>query len=224
MLSDVAGNGDGSGDGERLCMVCAKTLGVGGVGVTVVADGGPPATLCASDAVAVRIEELQYTLGEGPAIDAQAGGRAIAEPDLASPRRVRWPLLAGPAVEAGAGALFAFPLRTGAVRLGALTLHQPRPGPLSDVQHSDAIAVADMVLHLVVARQADAPLGTLAADLAPLGSHRAEVHQASGMVSVQLSVSVAEALVRLRARAFREGRPLEAVAADVVARRARFER
>jgi len=42
------------------------------------------------------------------------------------------------------------------------------------------------------------------------------------MISVQLSVSVAEALVRLRARAFRDGRPLADLAADVVARRIRF--
>ena len=44
------------------------------------------------------------------------------------------------------------------------------------------------------------------------------------MVSVQLSVSVAEALVRLRARAFREGTAARAdVAADIVARRVRFD-
>jgi hypothetical protein len=60
-------------------------------------------------------------------------------------------------------------------------------------------------------------------ELESLGAERAEGHQAAGMVSVQLSVSVAEALVRLRARAFSEGRPLEALAADVVGRRVRFE-
>ena len=213
---------DGSA-GEGLCTACADALGVGGAGVTVVAEEGPPATLCASDAVSMRIEELQYTLGEGPGIDAQALGRPVHEPDLGVPRRVRWPLLAGPAVEAGAAAVFAFPLRTGGVRLGALTLHQPQPGPLSDSQHADALAMADAMLHIVVARQAEAPPGALADGLETLGAHRAEVHQATGMVSVQLSVGVAEALVRLRARAFRDGRPLADVAADVVGRRMRFE-
>ena len=54
-------------------------------------------------------------------------------------------------------------------------------------------------------------------------TYRAEVHQASGMISVQLNVSLAEALVRLRAHAYAQERPIAEVAADVVARRLRFE-
>ena len=42
------------------------------------------------------------------------------------------------------------------------------------------------------------------------------------MVSVQLGVSVTEALIRLRAYAFSHDRPLRDVAEDVVARRLRF--
>ena len=42
------------------------------------------------------------------------------------------------------------------------------------------------------------------------------------MISAQLGVSLAEALVRLRARAFAEDRLVAEVAADVVARRLRF--
>jgi len=49
------------------------------------------------------------------------------------------------------------------------------------------------------------------------------VHQATGMISVQLEVSLAEALVRLRAHAYANDRPLNEVAADVVARRLRLE-
>jgi hypothetical protein len=111
----------------------------------------------------------------------------------------------------------------GAVRLGALTLHQLRPGGLSDIQYADAQLMADVVFQVVIAHQAEAPLGTLAVELEALNGDRAEVHQAAGMVSVQLSVGVAEALVRLRGRAFQEGRPLAAVAGDVVARRTRFD-
>jgi hypothetical protein len=132
-------------------------------------------------------------------------------------------VLAAPAVAAGAAALFAFPLRVGGVRLGALTLYQPRSGRLTDAQHADALTMADIVLQSVLALQAEASPGALAIELEALNGGRAEVHQATGMVSVQLSVDVAEALARLRARAFREGRPLAAVAADIVARRDRFD-
>lgn len=108
------------------------------------------------------------------------------------------------------------------MRLGALTLHQTRAGGLSDAQHADALTLADLVMQVVVARQAGADPGALAEGLEPLATGRAEIHQAAGMISVQLSVSVADALVRLRARAFRDGRPLADLAADVVARRIRF--
>ncbi len=43
------------------------------------------------------------------------------------------------------------------------------------------------------------------------------------MISAQLEVSLAEAPVRLRADAYGDDRPIAEVAADVVARRLRFE-
>ena len=89
-------------------------------------------------------------------------------------------------------------------------------------QHLDALVMAEVTVNSVLAMQAGAPAGTLGADLEMLAIHRAEVHQASGMVSAQLGVGVAEALVRLRAHAYAEGRPLADVAADVVTRRLRL--
>lgn len=53
--------------------------------------------------------------------------------------------------------------------------------------------------------------------------HRAAVHQATGMVSVQLDVSMEIALLRLRAHAYASERALGDVAQDVVARRLRFD-
>ncbi|WP_341533603.1 ANTAR domain-containing protein [Streptomyces cinnamoneus] len=55
-----------------------------------------------------------------------------------------------------------------------------------------------------------------------LGTYRAEIDQASGMLTVQLGVGIEEAFVRLRAYAYAQGRRLADVAADVVARRLRF--
>ena len=55
-----------------------------------------------------------------------------------------------------------------------------------------------------------------------LSSDRAEVHQATGMILVQLGVPAQEAFVRLRGYAFAARRPLAEVARDVVARRLVF--
>lgn len=206
---------------RQLCDVSAEVLAVAGAGIMV--EGAAHRTpLCASDTVATRIEDLCFTLGEGPGVDAHQSGGPVAEPDLARPRQARWPSFTPLAVDAGVGAIFSFPLRLGGVHLGALTLYQARPGALSDDQHADATIMATVVLETLLAHQAEAPPGALATELEPLSGAWAEVHQASGMVSVQLGVSVVDALVRLRAHAYAAEWSLLEVARDVVAGRLRL--
>jgi hypothetical protein len=55
-----------------------------------------------------------------------------------------------------------------------------------------------------------------------LRRHRAEIDQATGMVSVQLGVAIGEAFVRLRACAYAQDRRLSDVVRDIVARRVRL--
>jgi hypothetical protein len=57
-----------------------------------------------------------------------------------------------------------------------------------------------------------------------LALHRAEIDQATGMLTVQLDVPAAEAFVRLRAYAYAKDRRLADVAGDIVARRLRLPR
>ena len=206
-----------------LCSFAAAVIGVTGAGVMV--EGGEQrAPLCSSGAAAATILDLCFTLGEGPGIDAHRSGGPVAEPDLAAPRRARWPSFAPPALAAGVAAVFSFPLRAGGAHLGALTLHEDRPGRLYDDQHADALVTAWIVMTAILALQADAPPGALARELATLSDSRAEVHQACGMVSAQLEISLTEAAVRLRAHAYAEDRPLAEVAREVVARRLRIGR
>ena len=54
-------------------------------------------------------------------------------------------------------------------------------------------------------------------------AHRAVVHQATGMVSAQLDVRLADALARMRSLAFAGGRSIYEIAGDVVARRLKVE-
>ncbi|MEQ8833970.1 MAG: GAF and ANTAR domain-containing protein [Miltoncostaeaceae bacterium] len=218
----IAAAANGEHPVEDLCRACAQILSVAGASV-VVMSGGVRGLGGSSDPVSARIEELQETLGEGPSVDAHQTGHAVSEPDLATPRRPRWAAFAPAALAAGAGALFSVPLRIGGVRLGALTLYRPMPGELSAGQHLNAQALANMVANIILSMQAEASAGSLSPDLDGLVGHRSEVHQASGMVSVQLGVGVGEALVRLRAHAYATDRPLAEVAADVVARRLRFD-
>jgi hypothetical protein len=180
-------------------------------------------SVCTTDDVSARIEQLQYELGEGPCVDAYRHDRPVLEPDLVAPATARWLVFAGLAVDAGAHAVFGFPLHVGSVRLGALNLYRDRPGPLGDDEHANAFVMADIAAQAVLVLQAEAPLGTLAAELEAGADFQFVVHQAAGMVAAQLGVSVAQALVRLRAHAFGRNRPLSDVARDVVTRTLRFD-
>ena len=194
-----------------------------GAGIMLMWGDVPRGSVCTTDEVSALIEQLQYDLGEGPCVDAHQLERPVLEPDLADPTDPRWLAFAGPALDAGVRAVFGFPLRIGAVRLGALNLYRDRPGPLDGEQHADALVMADVAAEAVLLLQAEAPVGEIAAELDAGGDFQYVVHQAAGMVSVQLDVTVGQALIRLRAYAFGNDRPLRQVARDVVSRTLRFD-
>ena len=207
---------------RRMCEVCAESTGTSGAGIMLMAGDVPRGSVCTTDPVSALIEQLQYDLGEGPCIDAHQLDIPVAEPDLARPAIPRWGAFSGPVLAAGARAVFGFPLRVGAVRLGAMNLYAEHPGALTDDQHADALIMADVAAQAVLMLQADAPAETVAHELAANADFRYVVHQAAGMVAAQLDTSVGEALVRLRAYAFGNDRNLTEVATDVVSRVLRF--
>ena len=206
----------------RLCGVCAGIVGVNGAGVMLMSGDIPRGSLCTTDEVSQLIEELQYTLGEGPCVDAYLQDKVVAEPDLADPVTRRWPAFTPPALQAGVRAIFGFPLRVGTVHLGALNLYRDLPGPLTGDQHADALVVADVAARWVLEAQAGAPVDMVAEELEVSADFHFAVHNAAGIVSVQEGISVTEALIRLRAFAFSSDRLLADVAQDVISRRLRL--
>jgi hypothetical protein len=222
ILSRLVGVAAPALDGKRLCEVSAEVVGMSGAGIMLMDEDGLQGSLCATNPVSELIAQLQYTLGEGPGHDAYRQARPVLEPDLADPQIQRWVAFSGPALEAGVRAVFGFPLHVGGIGLGTLDLYCDRPGTLTADQHADALVMAEVAAETVLGLQAHAPIGRLAAELETGSDFRYVVHQACGMVSVQLGVSVAQALVRLRAYAFANDRALDDVAQDVVARELRF--
>jgi hypothetical protein len=203
---------DDTGLPAGLTTACVRALPVSGVGMALMTDEGPAGIIAATDGAAMELEELQFTLGEGPCVDASQTGRPVLQPDLARTAPLRWPAFAGGALEAGVRAVFAFPLRVGAIRVGVLDLYRDRAGPLSGDELTEALSFADAATLVLLHAQAGAPV----TGAVPVLDERAEVHQATGVASVQAGVGLAEALVLLRARAFAEGRPLRDLARDVL--------
>jgi hypothetical protein len=223
ILAQLVGDTAPGLETKRICQVCAEVTDMSGAAIMLMSGDVPRGSLCTTDTVSALLEQLQYGLGEGPGVDAFLQDRPVLEPDLVHPASPRWLAFGGAAVQAGARAVFGFPLQVGAVRLGALNLYRDQPGSLTDDQHADALVLADVAARAVLVLQANAPPGDLAAELEAGADFHYAVHQASGMVAAQLEVSVGQALIRLRAYAFANDRPLAAVADDVVGRSLRFD-
>lgn len=214
---------EGEASVKRVCEVSAKVTGASGSGIMFMAGDIARGSLYATDAVSATIEDLQFSLGEGPCVDAYNQQRPVSEPDLIDSSVGRWPAFTGRAIDAGARSVFSFPLQVDMVRLGALDLYRTTPGPLTQDQHADALAMANIATRAVLALQAEAPPGQLATTLEAGADLQPQVHQATGMVAAQLGVTVGQALMCLRANAFGTDHPLEQVATDVIARTLRFD-
>src|SRR5580704_3904679 len=118
--------------------------------------------------------------------------------------------------------MFALPLQAGAIRVGVLSLYRSLPGSLTPAELGDVLTFADIALQMVLDAAAGISNSPAYQPLDGLSDSRAEVYQAIGMISVQLGVSLEEAFVRLRARAFADGAALADIAGDVVSRVLRF--
>jgi len=223
ILAELSVTGADPLSSARLCQVAPDIVGVDGAGVMLMSGDIPRGSLCTTDDVSHLIEDLQYTLGEGPCVDAYQGDRVVAEPHLAEPAVPRWSAFSPPALAAGVGAVFGFPLRVGTVRLGALNLYRRVPGSLSDDQHADALVLADVMARWVLEAQAGAAPDDVAQALEVSADFHFSVHNAAGVISAQLGISVTEALIRLRAYAFGHDLPLADVAEDILSRRLRIE-
>ncbi|MEU7872454.1 GAF and ANTAR domain-containing protein [Dactylosporangium sp. NPDC049140] len=209
---------------ERICIDTTRALSASGAGVSVITGGGVHGMAVSSDADAARIEELQFTFGEGPCIDAFATGRPVLVSDLAALATNRWPVYTPAVHHLGVRAVFAFPLQVGAARLGVLDVFRDRPGPLSRAELGQAFLLAEQaVLALLDGQERAGTRPQATPEWSEAFERRAELFQAQGMVMVMLGISLADALMRIRAHAFATNRPLREVAEDIVARRLRFD-
>lgn len=205
-----------------LCTSCAQALPMTGVAMVLQSSAGLDRVVAATSGLAVTVEELQFEFGQGPGVDALRQDGPVLRSDLRL-AMAQWPVFGPAAAAAGVGATFAFPLQVGGIRLGVLDLYRDVPGGLLDGVLSEALAYAAaataVLLHLQALTRASS---TLHPQLTGFAADRAEIHQATGMISAQAGVTLVDALLLLRARAFSSDRTMLAVSRDVLDRRLRF--
>lgn len=212
---------------ERLCAACVRLLQVAG-GSLSLAGGAKRSlvTLCASDDIAARLAEIQYTLGEGPCHYAAEMRAPVSAVDLtAGPDTRRWPVFASHAVDAGAGSVFSFPMSQGGHILGTVDLYNTTPSTLEEPEIRLGMRAADAVVLALTGLHQEQPSDDEQPRVAwwmEAEANHEEVHRAVGMLMVRLGVDAEEAMARLRARAFLLDKTVTDLAKDVTGRRDDF--
>jgi hypothetical protein len=207
---------------HRLCEVAIGELRMSGAVVslmTPVQTGREQSgTIAAASSDSARsVEELEFSLEEGPGREAFLGSRPVLTPDLQGAFD-RWPGYVPQALAVGVRATFAFPLLVGAARFGVFHLHCSRVRPLTDYDIATSLMITELATEIVL--DTYAPVGGHTSSDGPLlgpDEHRDAIYQAQGMVMVELGVSLREALARMRAHAFASDQPLAEVAAEILA-------
>ncbi|MEU8901356.1 ANTAR domain-containing protein [Nocardia sp. NPDC048505] len=217
---------------DLLSAVCVRLLPVDHAAIMVCVGGSEWEMLGASDDTAADWAQIQVAAAEGPGPQAYRIDAPVLVPDFgAALAGDRWPLLAASGLGRREGAVFSFPLRRGAIRVGTLDLYRDAPATLDRAGFATAVQVSDVVtVVLLAAVRTPERNGTrLHSHEEGLGSwwevavSTREIHQATGVVAAQLGVDIATAYARLIARALAEERPVVEFAADIVARRIRFD-
>jgi len=127
---------------DHLVLRIVDVMPVTGAGVTLIAPGSSPEYVAASNDAALRFEQLQTEISQGPCLLAYESGEPVAVADLAADDQ--FPLFSPRAVAAGLAAVFTFPLNAGDMRLGALDLYRDVPGDLDARAMSAAQTLADV--------------------------------------------------------------------------------
>lgn len=202
-----------------LCAPFLSVIPVSGASISFLGTSDGQSTISASDDTAVRLDELQFDLGEGPCWEALNSRRPALHSNIQNETDPLWPEFASAIRGERIGAIYAFPLVVSSLRIGAVDLYNTEPGALSRSQVADGLALAQVaawqVLRRVLADSADDHDG------GPSYSRR-EIHQATGMVIAQHNVNAEDATLLLRAHAFSSARSVREVANDIVERRLSF--
>ena len=225
LATAMSGAGSALAAADRLCQACVDLLQVDGASVSVADHSTTRGTFGSSSELSRRMDEYQYTFGEGPCLDAVRDRAPVLVADLSAPSpHRRWPAFTSAVLESGVHAVFALPVTLAASPVGALELFKRRTGPLSDAALKGGLLAAELAAlplldvmnaHTDLGGHADAEYGW--DQLASL--ERMEVYQATGMLIAALEVDPAEALLRLRASAYARGMTASELAWEILERR-----
>ena len=213
---------------DRLCMACVAVLPVDGAALSITHDGSTQGTFGSSGELSRRLDELQFTFGEGPCLDSVRDRYPVLVADLQDPTESRWPAYSGAVLDLGIRAVYALPVAVDSTQGAALDLYRLSPGHLSSADLAGGLLAAELAAQPLFDLLAVKVDWAVAGDVAngwsaPPFLDRIEVYQATGMIMGQLGVGPTDALLRLRAHAFTQGLTATEVAWQIIERRLTLE-
>jgi hypothetical protein len=134
-----ATSGGGAAGADRLCEVCVEQLGVDGAALSLLHRGVSRGTLGSSSPLGRQLDELQFTFGEGPCLEAVTGSQPVLADDLQRVDETRWPAFVHALTTLGVRAVFALPVSIDNVNVGALDLFRNTAGRLKDFWPIDCV-------------------------------------------------------------------------------------
>lgn len=209
---------------DRLCQACVALLDVDGAAISMIRQGATRGTFGSSGELSRALDELQFTYGQGPCLDAVQKNWPVTADDLDATGEDRWPALAEAVLARGIRAMYALPVTVASTPIGALDLYRRRSGPLDGPALTGGLWAAGLAsLPLLDLMNGDtdwAAAGDGADGFEQLASlERVEVYQATGMIVAAFGISAGDAVARLRAHAVSHGLTASDVARQVLDRR-----
>jgi GAF domain-containing protein len=189
---------------------------VASVGITVHYDGDM-LTVATSDERAALIDMEQYTVGDGPCLEALRTGEVVAVADQATD--TRWDGYALRAREQGVRSTLSLPLLVDGRSVGALNLYSTdRAHAFDDEAREQAMAFADRASVALTLTIRHAEQASTSQQLEQALASRSVIDQAIGMLMAEQRCDARTAFDLLRRHSQNHNRKLREVAEDLITR------
>ncbi len=207
-LSEIAEMLLDSNKNESVTLRISKTgwkiFDVDGISTTIAIDGEITSQSSFPDEYR-QLDEKQFLFGNGPSFDGYNSIEPVIARDLScKPDSDSWPIFAPIATDQNVKGVISYPLRIGNAKLGVLTTYQKSKISMSQDEYLDGLLFSTLASSFIVEQLAQ--INDQKADqmLGPTFTEQTHIHLAAGKIAEKMNVSIVEALVRLRAHAFKE--------------------
>jgi GAF domain-containing protein len=200
---------------QDVVAATAAVFGVDGVTLSLLDQQDELRWVAASNAAVELVERAQLELGEGPSLEAVAGGRVVATADLLGDGR--WPRTRAVARHHRLRAVLAAPILLDDEPMGNLSLYAGEARRWSEADLQAIEAYAAVVADLLVSELDREERSDKVEQLEHALLSRVLVEQAKGVLMARLGLGSRPAFERLRRQAREQRRKLDEVAREVVA-------